>query len=73
MNEPGKKLIFRIQLVTNKGFNYVISKVLYTFIGFFTESSLATDGGFGVSSAANPENTSIREGKRGVICSMISI
>ena len=47
---------------------YVISKVLYTFIGIFTEGSPATDGGIGDSSATNPENTSIQEGKRGVIC-----
>ena len=52
----------------HKGFIYVISKVLYTFIGIFIEGTPATDGGFGDSSATDPENTSIREGKRGVIC-----
>ena len=38
--------------------------VLYTFIAIFAEGSTATDD----SAATNPENTSIREGKRGVIC-----
>ena len=52
----------------NKWFIYGISKVLYTFIGIFTEGSPATDGDIGDSSATNPENTSIREGKRSVIC-----
>ena len=47
---------------------YVITKVLYTFFGIFTEGSPATEGGIEDSSAANPENTSIQEGKRGVIC-----
>ena len=37
---------------------------LYTFIGIFAEGSTATDD----SAATNPENTSIREGKRSVIC-----
>ena len=50
------------------GYNCVILKVLYTIIGIFTEGSPATDGGFGDPFETNPENTSIREGKRGVIC-----
>ena len=46
----------------------LFQSVLYTFVDISTEGSPATDGGIGDSSATNPENTSIREGKRGVIC-----
>ena len=46
---------------------------LYTFIGIFAEGSPATDDCIDDSAATNPENTSIREGKRCVICSMMGI
>ena len=66
LNEPGKKLKFRIQLVSHAC--HFIPIVLYTFFGIFIEGSPAADGGIGDSSETNPENTSIREGKRGDIC-----
>ena len=50
------------------GLCMLFQSVLYTFVDISTEGSPATDGGIGDSSATNPENTSIREGKRGVIC-----